>query len=370
MVEKNSRVPPLRRRFNEVAEQRRLAQNTRKAYAHWIAEFVRFFHPRNPESLREEDLAAFITYLVNRRAVSSSTQHLAFNAVIFFFRYVVGRKIGKVPHIPRALRRNRKNYALTEDEVRAVVSQVAKKEQLLFLLMYGCGLRISEACRLVMKDIAINDELIYIREAKSGSDRAIRVPGTLLDPLQQQMQLRWSEEFERIRRLRPTLPTYDVERTLKSFWDKEYLFVSQRGYYDEQQRRTRRCAISPSRLQKSFKVACALAGIRKMATPHALRYSYASNASYKGSNLAELQLALGHKDPNTTARYIDCTKVVRSIPSPLDSLFAASDFTSEMECPRTSPSKDFAVTQVTNRRSVKSALKQIGGALQKLLRRN
>ena len=53
MTTKLKPIPPLRAKFLEAAEQRRLSvsANARKAYAKWVREFIQFHHPRKVESL-------------------------------------------------------------------------------------------------------------------------------------------------------------------------------------------------------------------------------------------------------------------------------------------------------------------------------
>ena len=68
---RTTEMPHLRQKFLEIATLRRLALNTRKAYARWIKELLRFTHPRRPALLTSTEVASFLTFLVNSKAVSA-----------------------------------------------------------------------------------------------------------------------------------------------------------------------------------------------------------------------------------------------------------------------------------------------------------
>ena len=61
--------------------------------------------------------------------------------------------------------------------------------------------------------------------------------------------------------------------------------------------------MSPSPVQTAFKVALAGAGIKKQATPHTLRHSYATHCLQAGMKVGTIQQVLGHANLETTAIY-------------------------------------------------------------------
>ena len=82
------------------------------------------------------------------RAVAASTQNQAFNALLFFYRHVLGGEFGKLEGVARAKRRRYVPVVLSRAEVEAVLSELEPRERLVALLLNGCGLRPSECLGL------------------------------------------------------------------------------------------------------------------------------------------------------------------------------------------------------------------------------
>ena len=83
-----------------------------------------------------------------RQGVAASTQNQAFNALLFFYRHVLGREFGKLEGVARAKRRRYVPVVLSRAEVEAVLSELEPRYRLVALLLYGCGLRLSECLGL------------------------------------------------------------------------------------------------------------------------------------------------------------------------------------------------------------------------------
>jgi site-specific recombinase XerD len=72
---------------------------------------------------------------------------------------------------------------------------------------------------------------------------------------------------------------------------------------------------------RAFELAAEQAGIHKHVRPHVLRHSFATHLLDAGTDVRVIQVMLGHKSIQTTARYTRvATKLVRETPSPLDLL--------------------------------------------------
>jgi integrase len=89
--------------------------------------------------------------------------------------------------IGRPQARKRIPVVLSTDEVARVLSQLTGELGLLARLLYGTGLRLSEGLGLRVKDLDFERRLIVVREGKGGKDRVVMLPGSLLVPLQAQL---------------------------------------------------------------------------------------------------------------------------------------------------------------------------------------
>jgi site-specific recombinase XerD len=83
---------------------RHYSRRTEAAYVHWVRSFVLFHGKRHPSEMAEVEVNAFLTHLVVRRRVSSSTQNQALSALLFLYRHLLGRQIGELGEIVRARR--------------------------------------------------------------------------------------------------------------------------------------------------------------------------------------------------------------------------------------------------------------------------
>ena len=124
----------------------------------------------------ESEIAQFLSSLATDRHVSASTQNQAFNAVLFLYKEVLGKKIGLVDGVVRAKRPQRLPVVLTRDEVKKVIDRMSGTPRLMALLLYGGGLRLMECCCLRVKDIDFPSNEIVVRAGKGDKDRHTMLP--------------------------------------------------------------------------------------------------------------------------------------------------------------------------------------------------
>lgn len=151
----------------------------------------------------EQRLERFLTDLALKRDVSASTQNQAFNAIVFFYKNVMGRPLGNVDSL-RAQRpshlRNAPTVSETKQLIDAVEDDGAYPMRLLVRLLYGCGLRVSEAAALRLKDVDLDESRLFILGAKGGKDRVVRLPCSLAVEIANQIEaakVTWKRDVER-----------------------------------------------------------------------------------------------------------------------------------------------------------------------------
>lgn len=132
---------------------RHLSPRTEEAYVHWIRRFIVHHGKRHPRELGASEVTHFLTDLAVRQRVSASTSNQALSALLFLYRHVVVKDLGRLEDLPRGRPPDRLPVVLTRDEVRRVLGRLTGVVWLVVALLYGAGLRITECLELRVKDV-------------------------------------------------------------------------------------------------------------------------------------------------------------------------------------------------------------------------
>jgi integron integrase len=324
----NANPPP--RLLDRVRHKCRLlhyAIRTEEAYVQWIRRFILFHHKRHPAEMGVPEIEAFLSDLAVRGQVSASTQNQAFSALLFLYRQILEIDLPRIDAL-RAKRPRRLPTVLTQDEVWSIIERMDHSTyRLIVELLYGCGFRLLEACRLRIKDLDFDRRQITVREAKGDKDRVVMMPQLVVDRLRQQV--------EQVSRLHQRdlqdghgsvyLP-HALDRKFPGM-DKslawQYLFPASRLSSDPRapahQRVLRRHHVHENGVQKAVTRAVRASGVRKKVSCHTFRHSFATHLLENERDIRTVQELLGHADVNTTMIY---THVMRHgasrVTSPLD----------------------------------------------------
>lgn len=315
--------PRLLDRVREEMRLRHYSLRTEKTYIEWIKRYIIFNDKRHPSGMGETEITAFLTWLATERKVSASTQNQALAAILFLYKTVLGVELDWMDGIVRARRPVRVPVVLTRDEVRALLSKMKGINKLLAWLLYGTGMRISEALRLRVLDIDFGYRQIVIRAGKGNKDRVTVLPESLVQPVQRQLEYArslhdndLSDGFGSV-----YLP-YALERKFPNAhteWRWQYVFPSGNRFADPVSGVIRRHHLHEKNLQRAKRKAASDARISKRITTHTLRHCFATHLLENGYDIRTVQELLGHKDVKTTQIHTHVlNRGGRGVRSPLD----------------------------------------------------
>lgn len=143
---------------------------------------MRFHNGRHPRELGEEDVNHFLSHLATARSVAAATQNQALAAILFLYKEVLAQPLGRVEGIVRAQRPRRVPVVLTPGEVGEMLSALEGQPQLVCMLLYGSGLRLSEALSVRVKDLDFGRGELRVRDTKGNRDRVTMLPIALHRP--------------------------------------------------------------------------------------------------------------------------------------------------------------------------------------------
>lgn len=296
---------------------------TEKAYVQWIRRFILANGKRHPRDLGASDVEKFLTDLAIRANVSPSTQNQALSAILFLYKRVLGVDLEWLQNVVRAKRDRKIPVVFTQKEARQVIAHLAGRYWLMGSLMYGAGLRVMETLRLRVKDIDTNYREIVIHDGKGRKDRRTLLPDCITERL--------DEHLVRVRGLYQgdidagnagvSLP-YALARKYPragNEWGWQYIFPSTGLSNSPYSGRLERHHADEKGIQRAVHVAVRSAGIKKPASCHTFRHSFATHLLESGYDIRTVQELLGHSDVKTTMIYTHVlNKGGRAVKSPMD----------------------------------------------------
>ncbi|RJS91984.1 integron integrase [Salinisphaera sp. Q1T1-3] len=324
MSKSENRRPKLLERVRDRIRLKHYSLRTEKTYIAWIRRFILFHDKRHPRDMGKAEVERFLTHLAVDKHVAASTQNQALNAILFLYKDVLEIELPWMDDVVRVKRPARIPEVLSVSEVMRLLTQLDGTYRLMASLLYGSGLRLMEAVRLRVKDVDFEYRQIVVRDAKGARDRVTPLPASIADDLRAQIDAVVSRhQADRVAgygsvflpsALARKYPNAETELA----W--QYVFPSRRLSVDPRSGLTRRHHLSEKGLQQAVKEAVRRAGIRKKASCHTLRHSFATHLLERGSDIRTVQALLGHKSVQTTMIYTHVLKLgARGVVSPLDS---------------------------------------------------
>jgi integron integrase len=302
-----------------------LSLRTESSYLSWISRFRQFIKSKPCSSIAEQDLKTFLSFLAVEKHVSAATQKLAFNALLFFYRYVLEIGIDGLGTVVPSKVPKRLPVVLTKEEVRDVLSHLEGSCMLMANVIYGGGLRLQECLSLRVKDIDFSRNCLTIKSGKGQKDRETVLPERVIGELKQHLErVRALHERDRRKGIAGVCMPDALEGKYANAgkeWSWFWVFPSASLSIDPLTHVIRRFHQYPTTLQKAFRDAVRAAGITKRATVHTLRHSFATHLVEHGYDIRTIQELLGHSDVSTTMIYTHvAVKNKLGVTSPLDTL--------------------------------------------------
>jgi len=301
--------------------------STERTYCDWIKQYVRFHGMQNRESLfgeAENKVEKFLTYLATERNVAASTQNQAFNALVFLYKRVLGSPLENV-RATRSRKTTRIPVVMTRDEVKPVIQLLDGIPELVVKLLYGSGLRITEAVRLRVQDIDFGFKQVTVRDGKGMKDRVTPFPDNLSALFRNHLEkVEMIHEKDLAKGYGTVYLPYALVRKYPNAereWNWQFVFPGRGLSIDPRSEVIRRHHVDPSAINKAIKKVVRQTNITKKVSAHTFRHSFATHLLQRGTDIRTIQSLLGHKDLETTIIYTHVLKQGgEGVVSPLDDL--------------------------------------------------
>ncbi len=260
-----------------LAIERQLSPNTVSSYSAEAASLQEFLKGKAAADCSSDDVDAYLR--LRSKALSKRSQAHVLSALRSFFDYLIlegERKDNpcdklEAPKLGRYL-----PEVLSVEEITAILDAVPDKkpadirDRALLEILYGCGLRVSEACGLLISHIYTNESFVRI-VGKGDKERLVPIGAPALAALAAWLEIRPE----------PAAPEYS-----------DFVFLNLRGK-----------PLSRVSVFNMVKERAMLAGIHKDISPHTFRHSFATHLVENGADLRIVQEMLGHESILTTEIY-------------------------------------------------------------------
>ena len=253
--------------FVEKMQMANYSMNTIRTYHHFIFKYI-----NDGEFGHWDEICAANEEVINRYhermtqgGVSFSTLNQSVNAIKLYYRWMLGVEFDQLKLL-RPKGETRLPKVLSVKEINAIIQNTENlKHKCMFLLLYGCGIRIGELLNLRVIDYEAQDNKLWIRGGKGRKDRRTIINGKL----------------KRI-----------LEKYMEQYAPTDWMFEGQYGG-----------PYTSSSATKVLKRSVRKAGIKKSVSLHMLRHSFATHLLEKGTDLRYIQELLGHASSTTTEIY-------------------------------------------------------------------
>ena len=261
----------LRKMMLEELQRRNYSASTMRGYILAVKQFAEYFH-KSPDKLGAEEVRRYQLYLLKEKKLAPGTVEIRMSAIRFLYKKTLRRRDIDFDDLPFPKTPAKLPTVLDPDEVTRLIETAPNLlYRTILMLLYGTGIRRTEASLLKVSDIDSKRMVIHIRQGKGSRDRDVPLTPKLLEALRE--YYRWK---------RP----------------KTYLFPGSPGQRGVEE------PISDKTIWNACRAAALRAGLNKRIGPHTLRHSFATHLLEAGTDLRTIQLLLGHSHLRDTTMYL------------------------------------------------------------------
>lgn len=271
------------KKMKEDMEMRGFSHHTKDSYLRKTKDVMKYFKKPIEEVTIEELRNFLLIYLKEEKNLSERSVNY-YNSVIRFMYEVTMDKLINKKQLPMYRKRRKMKDVLTKEELSTFFNACDNyMYKTIFMLIYGSGLRISEALNLRIEDIDSRKMRIFVRKGKGEKERYTVLPQTGLEMLRKYYQM-----------YKPKHP-------------EGYLFLNREGN-----------PLTVERTRVFFRRYRRKAKIDEKFVVHSLRHSFATDLIERGATILEVKELMGHSNIRSTMEYIHVAKMELSVNNPLD----------------------------------------------------
>ena len=272
-------------KLQEDMEMRGFSKHTKYSYYHKGKEIVEYFGKPMRQVSTKELRNFLLKYLKEERGLKEKSVNYYNNVIRFIYDVVLDHPINK-RQLPLFKAKRRLPKILREEELNIFFSACENYEyKTIFMLIYGTGLRISEAVNLKVEDIDSKNMRLFVRNGKGERERYTVLPKASLEMLRRYYKM-----------YKPNHP-------------EGYMFLNEDGN-----------PLKEERLRVFFRKYRKKAKISEDFIVHSLRHSFATKLVEEGVSLVQVKELLGHSCIRSTMTYVHVANNMQRVQSPLDML--------------------------------------------------
>ena len=256
--------------------ERQLSPNTVASYGAEVSSFLEYLGGTSPAACSSDDVSSYLSE--RSKNIGKRSQAHALSALRCYFDYLIlegERKDNPCDKVDAPKLGRYLPHVLSVQEVSSILDSVplntpiGMRDKAILEVLYGCGLRVSEACGLMVSHVDFDKGFVRV-VGKGDKERLVPIGEPALDALTEWLSVR-------------PAPAPGCE---------DFAFLNRFGK-----------PLSRVSVFKMVKDRAMLAGVRKDISPHTFRHSFATHLVENGADLRVVQEMLGHESVLTTEIY-------------------------------------------------------------------